>query len=140
MAGRPKLAGAARDCARVLHFTNRLPREREEGEGSSFPSFAGPGKDPRGADRSGAIADAFGAREQGPRRHETEREKHREKVGEKAMLTTARSGAKTARNVDRRAADGGGFPCLRESSRKGKGEMKWGRREAARARAWFKKP
>ena len=43
MAGDAKVAGVACYCATVRRFTNRMIREREEGEGSSFPSFARPG-------------------------------------------------------------------------------------------------
>ena len=74
---------------------------------SPFITLARPGERPRSADRGSAIADALGAREQGPRGHEMEREKHRKKEGEKATLTTARSGAKVARNTEQRTADGG---------------------------------
>ena len=52
------------------------------------------------------------------------------------MLTTARSGAKTARNAERRAANGGGFRCLRKWSRCEGSEMRGGGR-AARARTLF---
>ena len=75
-------------------------REREKVMVNPSMVLARPGERPRSTDRCGAIADALGAREQGPRGHEMEREKHRKKEGEKATLTTARSGAKVARNVE----------------------------------------
>ena len=48
MAGDAEVAGVACYCATVRRFTNRMIREREEGEGSSFPSFARPGGRPSG--------------------------------------------------------------------------------------------
>ena len=47
-------------------------------------------------DHGGAMADAHGAREQGPRGHETAQEKHREKEGEKEMLTKVKTEALAA--------------------------------------------
>jgi len=67
----------------IVHQTrNREYREKEENNADSFPSPARPEEDPHRPVRGGAMDDALGAREQGPRGQETEREKLREKKGE----------------------------------------------------------
>ena len=43
IAAASKVAGVSRSGATVHHFTNRLPREREEGKGNSIPALAWPG-------------------------------------------------------------------------------------------------
>jgi len=87
-------------------------------------------------DHGGAMADAHGAREQGPRGHETAQEKHREKEGEKEMLTTVKMETKAAQIAG--ATRGGRIspatvvPArsrLRVEARRG--EMGRGRRRAA---------
>jgi hypothetical protein len=107
MAGRPKLAGAARDCARVLHFTNRLPREREEGEGSSFPASAWPESSPARRPMeapltapSEVVGTAVGSTETHKRKPKREREMrraHRREEGRRRRLSeTGRSATVTA--------------------------------------------
>jgi len=130
-----ELAGVSRSRTTVHQIRNREYREKEENETNSFPSSARPEKDTRSADHSDTIVDALGAREQGLRGHETERKNHREKEGEKEMLNVARSGAKTARNAERRAANGGGFRCLRKWSRGDGSEMRGGGGRLGRGRS-----
>ena len=82
IAGGEELARVGRSGATVHQIRNREYREKEENEADSFPSSARPEEDPRRAFRDGAMDDTLGAREQGPRGHETEREKLGEKEGE----------------------------------------------------------
>jgi hypothetical protein len=82
IAGGELLAGECLPGAVVHQTQNREYREKEENDADSFPSPARPEEDPHRAVRGGAMDDALGAREQGPRGHETEREKLREKKGE----------------------------------------------------------
>jgi len=135
IAGGEELAGVCRSGATVHQIRNREYQEKEENETNSFSSSARPEKDPCSADHGDTIVDALGAREQGLRGHKTERKNHREKEGEKEMLTTARSRAKTARNAERHAANGGGFRCLRKWSRGEGSEMRGGGGQLGRGRS-----
>jgi len=128
MSGRPKLAGVERPSATVLRLPLREHQGREEDEGNSFPSFARPGKGLRTTPwwRHWWPAEARG---RGPRNHETTREEHREEAGKQAMLTTARSGARTARNDGFRAEGRSGSPATVDarSKREQRRGGKWGR-------------
>ena len=89
-----KLAGALQTEATASGFQCREYREREEGEGSSLPSLARPGRGSRNTLHSRRPWSSSEFAENGPRDHESQQEKHREEAGKEAKLTTARKRGK----------------------------------------------
>ena len=90
----------ARRRRRLWRYGEPFSKSRALGErgarGEFIPELSVAGEMTDTTDHGGAMADAHGAREQGPRGHETAQEKHREKEGEKEMLTKVKTEALAA--------------------------------------------